>query len=186
MVSEGICMRLEIALAMSCLLVSATALAAPQTSAPRDPPVIDAPGYQKLLEQYRGKPLLVTFWATWCEPCRDEFPMLNELIKEYQPKGLHVVGVDLDEEGDLILMRRFIARYKPVFPNYRKRQGDESQFIQVVRPGWNGAIPASFFYDKEGHQIRQLLGANGRDTYEAAIRTLLGMNTTTGGAPQAK
>ena len=158
------------------LLVAGTALAAPQaskTAAPRDPELIDAEGYQKVLEQYRGKAVLVTFWATWCEPCRDEYPMLNELAKQYAPKGLHVVGIDLDDDGDLILMRRFLKRYNPVFPNYRKKGGGESAFVQSVLPGWNGAIPASFFYAKDGRQIGHLLGENNRERYEAAIRMLL-------------
>ena len=152
------------------------AVAAPQASkgpTPPDPKIIDAQGYQELVQQYRGKPLLVTFWATWCEPCRDEYPMLNELAKEYAPKGLHVVGVNLDDDGDLILMRRFIARYKPVFPNYRKKKGGEADFTRAVLPGWNGAIPASVFYAKDGRQIGHLVGENNRDTYEAAIRMML-------------
>lgn len=152
----------------------------PQTKVPTDPQLIDAQGYQKLLEQYRGKPLLVTFWATWCEPCRDEFPMLNEVLKQYSPKGLNVVGVSLDEDGDLILLRRFITRYKPSFPNYRKKAGAESEFIQAVLPGWNGAIPASFFYAKDGRQIGHLLGASTRETYEAAIRALLETDRSAG------
>jgi thiol-disulfide isomerase/thioredoxin len=152
----------------------AIAAAVPQASKrTSDPKIIDAQGYQELVEQYRGKPLLVTFWATWCEPCRDEYPMLNELAKEYAPKGLHVVGVNLDDDGDLILMRRFIARYNPVFPNFRKKKGGEADFTQAVWPGWNGAIPASVFYAKDGRQIGHLVGENNRDTYEAAIRTVL-------------
>jgi len=159
------------------LLLAASALAAPQgrqaIAPPRDPEVIDAQGYLKLLDKYHGKPVLITFWATWCEPCRDEYPMLNELAKEYAPQGLNIVGVNLDDDGDLILMRRFLARYKPVFPNYRKKAGEQAAFIQSVLPGWNGAIPASFFYAKDGRQIGHLLGENKRDTYEAAIRSLL-------------
>jgi thiol-disulfide isomerase/thioredoxin len=138
-----------------------------------DPQIIDAQGYQKLLEEYRGKPLLVTFWATWCEPCRDEYPMLNELAKQYAPQGLKVVGVNLDDDGDLILMRRFMARYKPVFPNVRKKKGGEAEFVEAVLPGWKGAIPASFFYARDGRQIGHLLGENSRDTYDAAIRMML-------------
>jgi thiol-disulfide isomerase/thioredoxin len=157
-------------------LMAASTLAAPQTPAPADPHVIDAQGYQKLVEQYRGKPLLITFWATWCEPCRDEFPMLNELVKQYAPKGLHVVGVNLDGDGDLILMRRFIVRYKPAFKNYRKKEGGQDVFVQAVLPGWRGEIPASFFYSKDGQQIGHLVGANDRETYEAAIRSLLAAN----------
>ncbi len=157
------------------LCVSAgIALAAAQTRALKDPELIDLQGYQKILQHHKGKPLLVTFWATWCEPCRDEYPMLNELAKEYAPKGLQVVGVDFDQDGDLILMRRFLARYKPIFPNYRKKKGDEEAFSEAVMPGYNGALPASFFYDKDGQQVGHVVGASDHDTYEAAIRSLLG------------
>jgi thiol-disulfide isomerase/thioredoxin len=169
-------MRTPTGLVILFLLAAAATLAAPQapkTTAPRDPKLIDARGYQKLLEQYRGKPLLVTFWATWCEPCRDEYPMLNELAKQYAPQGLKVVGVSMDDDGDMILMRRFIARYKPVFPNYRKNAGGQKDFRQTVLPGWNGALPASFFYAKDGLQVGHVLGEGTRDTYEAAIRALL-------------
>jgi thiol-disulfide isomerase/thioredoxin len=154
----------------------AVAVAAPQAAkrpAVHDLKIIDAQGYQQLVEQYRGKPLLVTFWATWCEPCRDEYPMLNELAKQYAPQGLHVVGVNLNDDGDLILMRRFMARYNPIFPNVRKKMGGESEFVQVVMPGWKGEIPASVFYAKDGRQIGHLVGENNRETYEAAIRMVL-------------
>jgi len=149
------------------------AVGAGQTTAPKDPDLIDLQGYQKVLQQYKGKPLLVTFWATWCEPCRDEYPMLNELAKQYAPKGLKVVGVSMDQDGDLILMRRFLARYKPVFPNYRKKKGDEDAFTQGVTGGWNGSLPASFFYAKDGTMVARQLGAADHDTYDALIRALL-------------
>ncbi len=168
------------------LLAVCACATAGQTRVASDPKLIDADGYRKLLQEYRGKPVLVTFWATWCEPCRDEFPMLNEVIKEYAPKGLKVIGVSLDEDGDLILLRRFVARYKPVFPNYRKKSGGEAEFIQAVLPGWNGAIPASFFYAKDGRQIGHLAGASSRETYEAAIRTLLSADGEAGASTQSK
>ena len=81
--------------------------------------------------------------------------------------------MSLDQDGDLILMRRFLARYKPVFPNYRKKKGEEDAFVQAVMPGWNGSIPASVFYAKDGRQVGHLVGAGDRETYEAAIRMLL-------------
>jgi thiol-disulfide isomerase/thioredoxin len=152
---------------------------APQASAPRDPRVIDAQGYVKIVQEHHGKPLLMTFWATWCEPCRDEYPMLNELAKQYGPKGLQVVGINFNDDGDLILMRRFIARYKPAFPNYRKKHGDEAGFTQAVWPDWNGALPVSFLYDKDGKQVGRVLGASNRETYEAAIRQLLSGSSST-------
>src|SRR5262249_33109365 len=138
-----------------------------------DPEMVDAQGFLKLVQQYKGKPLLVNFWATWCEPCRAEYPLLNDLAKEYAPQGLKVVGVSLDQDGDLILMRRFLAGYKPIFPNYRKKEGGEAEFIQAVLPGWNGSLPATVLYAKDGTQIGHFLGAGTRETFEAAIHKLL-------------
>ena len=168
-------MRIQTGFVALVMLAAAVVAApqAPKTAAPRDPELIDKQDYQKLLEQYHGKPLLVTFWATWCEPCRHEYPMLNELAKKYAPQGLKVVGVSMDDDGDLILIRRFLARYKPVFPNYRKKAGGEELFRQEVLPSWNGTLPVSVFYGKDGRQAGHVLGEGTRDTYEAAIRTLL-------------
>jgi thiol-disulfide isomerase/thioredoxin len=170
-------MRLRPAVFTLLICAAASTTAAPQTRTQPDPPMINIQGYQKLLEQHRGKPLLVTFWATWCEPCRDEYPMINDLAKEYAPKGLQVLGVDDDEEGDIILMRRFIARYKPVFPNVRKKRGNDAAFCQSVSPDWNCSMPATFFYAKDGKQIGHFFGAKDRNTFEVAIRTLLAMDS---------
>jgi len=79
----------------------------------------------------------------------------------------------MDDDGDLILMRRFLARYKPVFRNYRKKAGAEAEFRQTVFPSWNGSLPATFFYGKDGAQAVHMFGEGPRETYEAAIRTLL-------------
>jgi thiol-disulfide isomerase/thioredoxin len=173
---KGTVMRTRTLVVAFLSVAVASALAAPRTpkgGTPHDPAIIDAQGYQKLLQQNRGKPLLVTFWATWCEPCRDEYPLLNELAKQYAPQGLKVVGISMDDDGDLILMRRFIARYKPVFTNYRKEPGGEAAFDQAVLAGWTGSLPATFFYTKDGRQIGHVMGEGTRDTYEAAIRSLL-------------
>src|SRR6266446_5286020 len=169
-------------IAVAALLLSTVAVVgvsvaeAPQTHVEHYSQIIDVRGYPELVRHYHGKPLLINFWATWCEPCRDEYPMLNELSQEYAPKGLRVVGVNSDQDGDLILMRRFIARYKPVFPNYRKKPGkpeEEGEFNQPVLPDWRGQLPATFLYDRDGRLIGHFFGARNRETYEAAIRQLL-------------
>jgi thiol-disulfide isomerase/thioredoxin len=160
-------------MAVLILLAAGSALGAPQAKAPRDPEMIDIQGFQKIVEQNHGKALLVNFWATWCEPCRDEYPMLNELAKQYAPKGLQVVGVSMDDDGDLILMRRFLARYKPVFPNYRKKAGAEAEFRQSVLPGWTGTMPVSVFYAKDGRQVAHFIGEKSREQYEESIRGML-------------
>jgi thiol-disulfide isomerase/thioredoxin len=169
-------MRLPAAAIAMMLLVFGLAAerAVPQTKVASDPVLVDAQGFQKILEQHRGKPLLVNFWATWCEPCRDEYPMLIELAKQYAPKGLQVVGVSMDDDGDMILVRRFLARYKPVFPNYRKKPGDEAAFRQSVLSGWTGTMPVSIFYFKDGRIAGSFMGEKGRDQYEQMIQSLLG------------
>ena len=164
-------MKLRIA-AAALALAALSCAAIPQAKAPSDPKLIDAQGFQKIVAKYHGKPLLINFWATWCEPCRDEYPLLNELAKQYMPQGLMVVGVNYDQDGDLILMRRFIARYKPVFTNYRKKQGGEAEFNQII-PGWKGELPATVFYDRDGKQVGHIVGAGTRETFEPAIRSVL-------------
>ena len=176
MKEEGRPMRIRTWLVVLVLVAAAAAVAAPQamkTAAPRDPEMIDLQAYQKLVAQYHGKPLLVNFWATWCEPCRHEYPMLNELAQKYAPQGLRVVGVSLDDDGDLILMRRFLARYKPIFPNYRKNTGGIEAFTKAILPGWTGSLPVSVFYGKDGQQAGHVLGEGTREKYEAAIQSLL-------------
>jgi thiol-disulfide isomerase/thioredoxin len=169
-------MRTRLGIVGVVLLTAATSLAtaqAPKAGAPRDPELIDAQGYARVLQENRGKPVLVNFWATWCEPCRDEYPMLNDLAKQYGPKGLKMVGVNMDDDGDLILMRRFLARYKPVFTNYRKKPGAEAEFRQAVLAGWTGSLPITVLYSKDGRQINSMVGEGPREKYEAAIQAAL-------------
>jgi thiol-disulfide isomerase/thioredoxin len=185
---EGKAMKFKLRTVIGALVLTAAGMtvAAQQAKAPRDPEMIDLQGFQKVLEQHRGKPLVVTFWATWCEPCRDEYPMLNELAKEYAPKGLQVVGVSMDDDGDIILMRRFLARYKPIFPNYRKTAGDQAAFTQAVMAGWNGTLPATFFYAKDGRLAGSFVGEKSREQYEEAIRGLVASGVPTGTGPGGK
>ena len=138
-----------------------------------DPPLVDLTGYQKLLLGQRGKPVLVNFWATWCDPCRDEYPMVNDLARKYAAQGLVVIGVSLDDEGEMTLVRRFLARNAPVFRNYRKVPGKEELFINGVNPKWSGAIPASFFYARDGRLLKYLVGEHTREEFEAIVRVLL-------------
>jgi thiol-disulfide isomerase/thioredoxin len=86
-----------------------------------DPQVIDLAGYQQILAKYHGKPLVVNFWATWCEPCRDEYPLIVELASEFKAQGVSVIGINMDDDSDMNLVRRFIARTQPHFPNGKAR-----------------------------------------------------------------
>lgn len=153
--------------------------------ATRDPALIDLDGYNRVLAKYRGKPLLVTFWATWCEPCRDEFPMLVELSKQYAPEGLAIFGVSLDNDADMHLVRHFLALHHPTFPNYRQKPGiDVDAFYVGVNPAWTGTMPETVFYGRDGSIAGHFIGEQPRASFEQAIRTILASQPAS--APAAK
>jgi thiol-disulfide isomerase/thioredoxin len=154
-----------------------------------DPTVIDFAGFQRVLAQQKDKVVLVDFWATWCEPCRDIYPMVNELAKQFAPQGLVVIGVSFDDDGEMTLVRHFLERNKPVFVNYRKKPGKEKAFVSAVDPRWTGTIPADFLYDREGRETVAFIGTHPRADFENAIRAVLASGAKSGarmpGAGQA-
>ncbi len=150
------------------------AAAKTETAEPGTLPLIDLAGYNKILAKYKGKPLLVTFWATWCEPCRDEFPLMVQLAKQYAPKGLAVFGVSLDDNADMNLVRHFLTEYHPGFPSYRQNpQIDVDEFYRGVNPSWQGAMPETIFYSRDGQIAQSFTAEQTRETYEQAIRGIL-------------
>jgi thiol-disulfide isomerase/thioredoxin len=137
-------------------------------------PLIDADGYHRILQKYRGKPVMVTFWATWCEPCRWEFPMVVQLMKKYAPKGLAVFGVSLDNDSDMHLVRDFLAKNQPPFPSYRQKPGiDVDAFYRAVNPAWTGTMPQTIFYDRDGRIAGYFFGGQSQEMFEKAIRMIL-------------
>ena len=137
-------------------------------------PLIDLDGYKKILATYKGKPLLVTFWATWCEPCRDEYPMIVDLTKQYAPKGLAVYGVSYDFNADVNLMKRFLIKYQPTFPNYRQKPGvDVDGFDRGVNSEWTGTMPETIFYGRDGRILIHFEGEHTRADFVKAIDLIL-------------
>jgi thiol-disulfide isomerase/thioredoxin len=141
---------------------------------PEDPPVIDLAAYNQLIAGYRGKAAMVNFWATWCEPCRKEYPMIMSLSKEFGPQGLAVIGVTLDADSDVNSVRQFLAQHHPDFPNFREKTGiDSDAFYQGVNPIWRGTMPQTDFYARDGHLARYLVGDHPREAFVQAIRLVL-------------
>src|ERR1700730_3255528 len=146
-----------------------------KTAPAADLRLIDLAGYNQVLAKYRGKPVLVTFWATWCEPCRDEFPMIVELEKQYSSQGLAVFGVDMDDTAEMNLVRRFLDRNQPRFPNYRQKPGiDVDAFYHGVNPAWTGTMPETVFYGRDGRIAGHFIGEQPRARFEQAIHMILG------------
>lgn len=94
------------------------------------------------LEALRGHPVVLNFWASWCAPCREEAPLLEQVSRAFGPRGLIVLGVDTqDLEGPA---RAFLARYGITYPNGRDPDGTVSR-----RFGATG-VPETFFIGADG------------------------------------
>jgi thiol-disulfide isomerase/thioredoxin len=135
--------------------------------------VIDLEGFHKILADHRGSPLVITIWATWCEPCRDEYPMINQIAQQFASQHVTVVGISFDQDAELNLVRHFLARNQPVFTNYRKKMGHQDEFDRGVDPNWPGELPVNFFYAADGKLIARLDGSQPRQVYENAVRATI-------------
>ncbi len=113
---------------------------------------VDAEALKNLLKP-NGKPLLVNFWATWCDPCREEFPDLVKIGTDYKDK-IDLITVSLDElseiNGDV---PKFLSQMKSDAPAYLLKTPDEGAAIAVVSKNWQGGLPFTILYNANGETI---------------------------------
>lgn len=101
-----------------------------------------------------ARPLLVNFWATWCEPCRDEFPDLVKIDRDYKARGLDFVTVSLDDVSDIkTAVPQFLQTAQAQMPTYLLNVPDPEPAIKWVDEAWNGSLPATFLFDAQGKII---------------------------------
>jgi thiol-disulfide isomerase/thioredoxin len=133
---------------------------------------IDEAGLKTALTP-NGKPLLVNFWATWCDPCREEFPDLVKLDAEYKGK-LDFITVSLD---DLAEIRRdvpkFLVSMKAEMPAYLLKVADESAVISSITKDWNGGLPFTILYNEKGEIAYFKQGKVKMDALKVEIDKLL-------------
>ena len=159
------------AAALFCVLAAAVAAGA---DAPRLAGDLDAKGLAAAVAKDRGKVVVVNFWATWCVPCREEFPDLVKLEKAYRARGVAVLGVSIDLPKDMPKIEKFLAANQPDFPNYVKRAGgDDQDFIDAVDPKWGGELPFTVLYGRDGKKARVLSGMQSYAEFEKAVADLL-------------
>jgi thiol-disulfide isomerase/thioredoxin len=112
---------------------------------------IDTNGLKALITKQKDKPLLVNFWATWCIPCRDEFPDLVKIDGEFRPKSLDFMTVSLDDVSDIkTAVPKFLAEMKANMPTYLLDVKDPEPAINAVDPKWQGDLRRHFFITKRG------------------------------------
>jgi peroxiredoxin len=124
------------------------------------------------LSDYRGKAVLLNFWATWCQPCKIEMPWFTDLQKKYGPEGLAVIGVAMDDAGP-----EEIGKFaKELRVEYPILLGKES-----VGEAYGGLqfLPATFYIDRNGMIVDRVFGLKSRAEIEENIRKALGSGQTT-------
>ena len=126
----------------------------------------DASGAKVALADYKGKVVLLNFWATWCGPCKVEIPWFIEFNKTYKDRGLAVVGVSLDDDG-----------WKSVKPYLAEKKIDYTVVVgnDAVSKSYGDvdSLPTTFIIDRDGRIAFTHTGLVSKGTYEKEIQSLL-------------
>jgi cytochrome c biogenesis protein CcmG/thiol:disulfide interchange protein DsbE len=137
----------------------------------------DLSGKKVSLAAYKGKALLINFWATWCAPCKIETPWLVELRNQYAAQGFEIIGVSTDDI-DRDDPQKLSAEKKEIAHFVEKMQMPYPVLIEgdlISQPyGGLDSLPTSFFVDRQGKVVAAQLGLTSKDEIEANIRKALG------------
>lgn len=117
------------------------------------------------LSDFKGKVVILDFWATWCAPCRVEIPGYVELQEEYVDVGLQILGVSLDR-GKKRVVEDFCGRYYVNYPIFMDN-GEVAERFGVT------AIPTTYIIDREGNLFKKYIGAREKETFKNDIEQLI-------------
>jgi cytochrome c biogenesis protein CcmG/thiol:disulfide interchange protein DsbE len=126
----------------------------------------DADGKPVALADYKGKVVLLNFWATWCGPCKIEIPWFIDLEQKYKDKGFAVLGVSMDDDG-WSAVKPYIADQKI---NYRMLLGNEN--VGTLYGGVD-SLPTTFLIDRDGNIAATHIGLVSKSDYQNEIVQLL-------------
>jgi thiol-disulfide isomerase/thioredoxin len=158
-----------------------SAVASAQETAGVAPPQLvleDMNARKRSLEEYRGRMVVLNFWATWCVPCREEMPLLGRVHAEYAERGVAVVGASADDASTQENIAPFLRELKLTFPIWRgATTGDMERF------GLGTALPATAILDRDGSIAFRILGPLGEAELRARLEWLLGGRAAS--APEA-
>ncbi len=98
----------------------------------------------RTLADYRGAPVLLNVWATWCDPCREEMPSMQRLYDTYRERGLRVVAISVDDRGTEGLIREFVAEHHLTFDILHDQKSEIMTTYQVR------GVPQTFLISTEG------------------------------------
>ena len=159
-------------IAVLALLSGCKRKASANGSGPTDVVIKGLDGRDVTVAQYKGKVVLVNFWATWCEPCKIEIPELIQLQQKYEPKGFTILGVAMDDEGKSVVApfvqnkRYEIGGGQQAQMNYPILLGNEE-----IANKFGGLLgyPTTVLFDKNGKEIHRTTGAIAYEEYAKLI-----------------
>jgi peroxiredoxin len=126
----------------------------------------DLHGKRVLMNEQHNKIVILNFWATWCGPCVQEIPMLNQLYKEYMDRGVVVLGISIDENVEVV--QEFLEDHQVLYPVMLSNDEIESSY------GPFRGIPTTFIIDRQGIVRKRILGYDGNpETLKEIIGDLL-------------
>ena len=108
-------------------------------------------GDELSLADYRGKIVVLNFWATWCLPCIEEMPSLNQLTSQYGPRGIEVIGISLDEDPDKY--EEFLEEHEIAFQTLRHPARTISEMYGTFK------LPETFIISRDGRLLNKLIGS---------------------------
>ena len=154
------------------LIVGGLQLAA--ASAGMEVKTLGEPELKSILESYRGQVVLVNVWATWCKPCREEFPDLVRLQDFYKEKKVRVIAISADYPDEIeSKILPFLKNFNINFPVYVQHFSKQEDFIDGMNKGWNGALPATFIYDEKGRQQVFFIGKRDFASFRQEIEKII-------------
>jgi cytochrome c biogenesis protein CcmG/thiol:disulfide interchange protein DsbE len=127
--------------------------------------VKDMNGATVNLADFKGKVILLNFWATWCGPCKVEIPEFIRAYAEHKDKGFVVLGVSIDDTADQL--KTFAAKYKVNYPMLLNQDGLEEAYGSIY------AVPVSFFIGRDGLICRKQMGEVKKEMLERELKSLL-------------
>ena len=128
------------------------------------------------MKQHRGRVLVLHLWATWCQPCLRELPLVGALARDAPADGVDVLSVSLDDptvKAAKAVARVLEQRGSTAMSRTIVRTDDPDALIASVDPKWEGSIPAFFAYDREGRLRHAQVGEMTRDAFHELVRDLL-------------
>jgi thiol-disulfide isomerase/thioredoxin len=166
------------ALLATSLAVLPFVLVAAKKEGPADLNLTDLDGRKTHLKDYRGKILVVNFWATWCEPYKHEMPMLIEAEKAWALKGVAFIGASLDDKTTRKKIPEFMKEYGIDFPVWIGATGDD-----LFRLGMGEAVPGTAFLNEDGVILIRVQGEIKKSELQERLEWITGDRSRT--APNA-